>query len=126
MAFKKHFTVTEANSLVPRLLQDVPRIQGLAARLTNEFPDVEKARENARFNGGSVEGTAYLQVALQLNRAMNDLSDQGCIIKGIAEGLVDFPAILDGREVFLCWKIPEEEVLFWHDLDDGFAGRQKL
>ncbi|MFQ5673689.1 MAG: DUF2203 domain-containing protein [Nitrospinales bacterium] len=126
MAFKKHFTVNEANSLVPRLLKDVPRIQSLAARLANQFPDVEKARENARFNGGSEQGSAYLQVALQLNRAMNDLSDEGCIIKGIAEGLVDFPAILNGREVFLCWKIPEEEVRFWHDLDAGYAGRQKL
>lgn len=112
--------------MVPKLLKDVPRIQGLAARLTSQFPDVEHARENARLNGGSAQGSAYLQVALQLNRAMSDLSEEGCIIKGIAEGLVDFPAILNGREVFLCWKIPEEKVRFWHDLDSGYAGRQKL
>ena len=112
--------------MVPKLLKEIPRIQSLAAKLTNQFPDVENAREKARYNGGSSEGPAYLQVALQLNETMNDLADQGCILKGITEGLVDFPAIREGREIFLCWKIPENEIRFWHDLNSGFSGRQQL
>ena len=112
--------------MIPKLLQEISHIQGLAARLTSQFPDVENAHEKARYNGGSIEGPAYLQVALELNETMNDLSNQGCILKGITEGLVDFPTIRDGKEVFLCWKVPEKEVRFWHDLDSGFSGRQKL
>jgi hypothetical protein len=46
--------------------------------------------------------------------------------KNPPEGLVDFPTIIDGREAFLCWKLDEPEVLFWHELEAGFAGRQSL
>lgn len=126
MSFKKHFTVEEANSVVPHLLKVMPRVQELSRILSTQFPDVQKAWKKAKCNGGSVEGSAYLRIALKLNRVLNDLTDKGCIIKGIDEGLIDFPAILDGKEVFLCWKAPEEEIRFWHDLNTGYAGRQKL
>jgi hypothetical protein len=47
-------------------------------------------------------------------------------IKDIARGLIDFPAIVAGREVFLCWEQGEEDIEFWHDLDAGYAGRERL
>ena len=123
---KQRYTLEEANRVVPQLLRDVPVLQKLKAMLDRDFPDVSKARENARFNGGSAQGADYLRVALQFTRLYQALQSQGCILKGIEQGLVDFPSIREGREVFLCWKFPEGEIRHWHDIDAGFAGRQSI
>lgn len=62
----------------------------------------------------------------QLRSYVDELVALGVELKGLADGLVDFPCRLDGRLVFLCWKYGEPEVLHWHELDGGFAGRQPL
>lgn len=126
MPQKKFFTLEEANSMVPQLLKEVPRIQTLASDLRTKYPDVKNAWQQHRYNGGSVEGTMYLGTALRLNGIMSDLESKGCIIKGIKEGLVDFPSIRDGREIYLCWKAPEKEIQFWHEIDSGYAGRKRI
>jgi hypothetical protein len=126
MKEKKFFTLDEANTVIPQLLKNVPRIQELESDLRNKYPDVKNAWEKHKFNGGSVQGTQYLGTALQLNRIMSDLESKGCIIKGIKEGLVDFPSLRDGREVYLCWRAPEKEIKYWHEIDSGFAGRQPI
>ncbi len=126
MAEKKLFTLEEANSIVPQLLNQVPRIQELASDLRNKYPDVRNAWEKHKSNGGSTQGAQYLEAALQLNGIMKDLETKGCIVKGIKEGLVDFPSLRDGREVYLCWKAPEKEIRYWHEIDSGFAGRQPI
>ena len=94
--------------------------------MKNDFPDVALARKQVKNNGGSLDGVDYLRIALQVNRLVNHLTSRGCVLKGLEQGLVDFPAMREGREVFLCWKNPEQAVTHWHDLDTGFAGRQKL
>lgn len=126
MAEKKFFTLDEANAIIPQLLQNVPRIQKLESDLRNKYPDIKNAWEKHKDNGGSAQGTQYLGAALQLNKIMSELESKGCVIKGIKEGLVDFPALRDGREVYLCWRAPEREIQFWHEIDAGFAGRQPI
>ncbi len=126
MPTNKFFTLEEANSYIPQLLQDVPRIQKLSFELGSKFPDVKKAWEKAKFNGGSVEGVGYLAVALKLNKLVEGIESKGIIIKGIKDGLVDFPALRDGREVYLCWKVPEQEIQYWHDINAGFSGRKPI
>ena len=123
---KKYFTVEEANALIPELNDWVPRLQELFALMNKGFPDIQKARAKAEYSGGSVHGTNYLKVALKANQITKELEQKGCVLKGIEMGLVDFPSIRDGKEVYLCWKIPEQEIRFWHDLDTGFAGRQPI
>ena len=123
---KKIYTLEEANAIVPLLLRDMPVLQKLKAMLDSSFPDIHKAQENARFNGGSVEGAEYLRVVLQYTKLSHALQSQGCILKGIEQGLVDFPSIHKGREVYLCWKFPEKEIRHWHDIDAGFSGRQAI
>ena len=125
MSVKKYFTLEEANSHVPQLLRDIPLIQELAQGLT-KFPDVKKAWEKAKFNGGSNQGTAYLSVALKINNLVEEIESKGIILKGLMEGLVDFPAIREGREVYLCWKIPEQKIEYWHDVNAGFTGRKPI
>ncbi|MFQ5450683.1 MAG: DUF2203 domain-containing protein [Nitrospinaceae bacterium] len=126
MPSKKYFTLEEANSFIPRLMRDVPRIQSLAADMVKNYPDVKKAWEKHKYNGGSFQGIPYLRVALKVNKIVNDLEATGCVLKGINEGLVDFPSLRDGREVYLCWKVPETKIQYWHDMDSGYAGRQRI
>ena len=126
MSSKKLFTLQEANAFVPQLLELVPKIQKLASSLNTDFPDIKNAREKAKWNGGSEQGLAYLKAVLEYNGLMGKLEEIGCEIKGIREGLIDFPSIREGREVYLCWRMPEKEILFWHDLNAGFVGRKRI
>jgi len=126
MTSKKLFTLDEANALVPQLLDWVPEIQKLSASMNRDFPDISNAREKAKWNGGSIEGSGYLSVVMKYNHLIRQIESVGCEVKGIREGLVDFPSIREGREVYLCWRMPEKEIRFWHDLHSGFAGRQPI
>ena len=94
--------------------------------MNRDFPDIRNAREKAKWNGGSEEGTGYLNVVLKYNHLIQEIESVGCEIKGIREGLVDLPSIREGREVYLCWRMPEKEIRFWHGLDTGFSGRQPI
>ncbi len=126
MSDKRYITLEEANSRVPKLLEIFPYMQRLFSQMSNDFPDVRLAWKQSKFNGGSVEGAHYLEHALRFQRLKRELDDMGAVIKGIENGLVDFPSLRDGKEVYLCWKYPEKEIRFWHDLDSGFGGRQAI
>ena len=126
MPSKKLFTLQEANTFVPQLIDLVPKIQKLSISLSNDFPDIKNAREKSKWNGGSDQGVGYLALVLKYNNFMRKIDEMGCEVKGIREGLVDFPSIREGKEVYLCWRMPEKEILFWHDLNTGFAGRKPI
>ena len=126
MPSKKLFTLDEANAFVPQLLDLVPRIQNLSVSLNKDFPDIKNAREKAKWNGGSDQGVDYLNAVLKYNDLMHRIEGMGCEVKGIREGLVDFLSLREGREVYLCWRMPEKEILFWHDLNTGFSGRKPI
>ena len=126
MPSKKLFTLDEANVFVPQLLDLVPKIQKLSVSLNNDFPDIKNARDKAKWNGGSDQGVDYLNAVLKYNELMRKIEEMGCEVKGIREGLIDFPSLREGREVYLCWRMPEKEILFWHDLNEGFAGRKSI
>ena len=122
----KFFSVEEANGLIPQLLIDIPRIQILMKNLVDEYLDINKAREKAQLNGGSMQGADYLNCVLKINYLTDELESKGCVLKGIEHGLVDFPSLRDGKEVYLCWKNPEQRIEYWHDIQSGFAGRQRI
>ena len=126
MPSKKLFTLKEANGFVPQLLDLVPKIQKLSVSLSNDFPDIKNAREKAKWSGGSEQGLGYIKTVLKYNNLMSKIEEIGCEVKGIREGLVDFPSIREGKEVYLCWRMPEKEILFWHDLNAGFSGRKPI
>jgi hypothetical protein len=73
-----------------------------------------------------LQGTGYINCVLQINSLTEGLEAQGCVLKGIEYGLVDFPSLRNGKEVYLCWKNPEERIEYWHDIQSGFAGRQRI
>jgi hypothetical protein len=126
MPSKKLFTLDEANAYVPQLLDLVPKIQKLSVSLNNDFSDIKNARDKAKWNGGSDQGVDYLNAVLKYNDLMRKIEEMGCEVKGIHEGLIDFPSLREGREVYLCWRMPEKKILFWHDLNAGFSGRKPI
>jgi hypothetical protein len=63
---------------------------------------------------------------VELREAILELLERGIVLRDLDRGLVDFPSLRDGREIFLCWQEGEDEVAFWHEVDAGFAGRRPL
>jgi hypothetical protein len=66
------------------------------------------------------------QATRQLQEAVGKIQEIGCVVKDLDLGLVDFPSLLKGEEVYLCWKLGEERVGYWHGMEEGFAGRKPL
>jgi hypothetical protein len=84
-------------------------------------------------NGGDLEPRELQDVQEQLDvevagiaRSVARIHEAGALVKDLDEGLVDFPAQRDGEEVLLCWRLGEEEIGFWHGLEEGFSGRRPL
>ncbi len=131
MAGIRTFTVERANSALPlvrRIVQDIvaehPRWKDLVSRY-------ELAAAGARPEAGeSAEQLALRReievVAARIDAYVDELSEVGCLLKGFEDGLVDFYGVHEGRLVFLCWRLGEDAVTHWHELDAGVAGRQPI
>ncbi len=89
-------------------------------------PAVESLAEAGTLNSGSAMGTVYVDYLIVLHASVERLQGIGCQVKSLEEGLVDFPHLREGREVLLCWKLGEDDIEYWHEVDAGFAGRMKL
>lgn len=122
----KIFTVAEANALLPRIRVIMEGLQAIRQEATALRPDVWPVLEKAAGNGGSRKAGELLELFKQFEKLLSELQGYGCELKGLEQGLVDFPAIMYGRQVYLCWQYNEPEIEFWHDIEAGFAGRQRL
>ena len=122
----RYFTISEARSLLPKVRGLTEEMVFLARHLHDFHPQIRRLAERGGENTGSPEGTRYLTVLLQMQNCVRRLQRLGCVVKGVEAGLVDFPHLKDGREVYLCWKLGEDDIHFWHEPDAGFAGRVPL
>jgi hypothetical protein len=122
---ERHFSRSEANALLPRLKPVLRQLRDAKDELTDEAAH-EALSEAAPGNGGGEEGRQVGVAFLEVRRLLEALSESGIVLRDIDRGLVDFPAILDGREAYLCWELGEDEVSFWHDLSSGYRGREPL
>jgi hypothetical protein len=77
-------------------------------------------------NGGSYPGRDVARPLVELSRAVGELEAVDVVLRDVDRGLVDFPSLRDGEEVYLCWLVDEREIGFWHVPDAGFAGRKPL
>lgn len=128
----RRFTLDEANSLLPQLCQLLPQVQ------ESKFKHDRLRRKAAEYahlmssNGRIVEKELnetrqeLVQATAEMNSLIERVQKMECELKDIDQGLVDFRAERDGREVYLCWKLGEPEIRWWHDIDAGFAGRRPL
>jgi hypothetical protein len=122
----RYFTVDEANALLPRLTTLLQTMIAARERIITDRPNWEPVIEKAHTNGGSERAKNLYRDSSAIQALLNEINQWGVIIKDLDTGLVDFPHLRDGREVFLCWRIDEPRVAYWHDVDAGFAGRQPL
>jgi hypothetical protein len=130
---KKYFTVTEANSMLPLVRAIVRDITELARDLRERHERLSRFRANdgAGLSPAHQEELTQVQTEFEhgqerMKELEQELKQLGIELKDYFTGLIDFPAWLNGRPVYLCWRMGEPDVGFWHELDAGFAGRQKL
>jgi hypothetical protein len=131
----KLFTLEEAQALLPLINDRLARGQDLLERFETVRKDLAVLRLVSASGGtpknpdrGALSQKESEEAALvaEIRRVETELLDCGCVPKSVAEGLVDFFALKDGRLVFLCWKQGEEHIEAWHTLESGFAGRMPI
>src|SRR5579884_816496 len=126
----KLFTVEEARALVPRLRPMLRRLQQQRRELAEEQQALEHLTAAMRGNGHANEARRREQrageLAAGIRSGLRRITALGIEVKDLDSGLVDFPSLRDGRVVYLCWRVDEPTVAYWHELDAGFIGREPL
>lgn len=128
----QRFTQEEANALLPRLSDILLQIQESKVKHDQLQEKAAEYAQRMSSNGHVIEKELnetrqeLEQAATALNSLIERVRELGCEVKDIDQGLVDFRTVRDGREVYLCWKLGEPDVRWWHELETGFAGRRPL
>ena len=123
--FKKHYTRDQARALLPQIRQWLKQLSALRRKLS----ECDQRLASLTAGGNDVGGETvnrWVRVAADVKATLAEFQRREIQIKELDRGLIDFPAILNGREVFLCWEQDEDDIEYWHDLDAGYAGREKL
>jgi hypothetical protein len=130
---ERHFTPAEANELLPTVRAVAERM--VSHRRALAVATVRHARIAAKIagNGGGVPPQEVDQLRAEIEaqaagvvECVGELHALGVLVKDLDEGLVDFPALRGEEEVLLCWRLGEDEVGYWHGVEEGFAGRKRL
>jgi hypothetical protein len=125
LVHERHFTREEANALLPQLTTLLTQLREAKDELTDAEAH-EALSEAAPTNGGGEEGRQVGVAFLEVRRMLETVERAGLVLRDIDKGLIDFPAVSDGREIYLCWELGEDEVGYWHDLEGGYGGREPL
>jgi hypothetical protein len=122
----KYFSLEEANHTLPQVRSLVAQIRQAREAIIAAQPELWPVLEKSIGNGGSKKAGELLAEFHRVEQGVKSLQEIGCVLKDMSLGLVDFPALRDGREVWLCWKYDEPEIMFWHDLQSGYQERKSL
>ena len=125
MKHSRHYTLDEANAALGWVEETIASLRTAREGLSDEEAR-EALAEAGPQNGGGSPGRVVSEAFLQLRDALARLQEAEVVLRDLDRGLVDFPAIRDDREVYLCWLEGEDEIRYWHDLEAGFAGREPL
>ena len=125
MRHRRHFTLEEARADLPWVVERLAALRDARDRLTDDEARAALA-EGAPGNGGGSPGRQVGEAFLELREGVAAFAERGIVLRDLDRGLIDFPALRDGREVYLCWLDGEPDIEFWHELDAGYAGRQEL
>jgi len=130
----RRFTLAEAESLIP----SVDRLMRQAVELKSGYANAERRMDSYQqriaLMGGMIADREKIreakdrrdEAAAGLRSLIEQVREMGCLIKDLDIGLVDFPTTFQGRDVYLCWKLGEPSIAFWHGVDEGFAGRKPI
>ncbi len=117
------YTKLTANEILPEVREHL-------IALKDAYREVERHRADvahkAHTNGGDPKGSRWADFSEQVDSELEWFNTRSIVIKDIEQGLIDFPAIINGEQVLLCWKDPEPSVAYWHTNQAGFAGRRPL
>jgi len=129
------FTLDEASSVLPRVRSLAADLRDKAQELVTLRANLDAFRQSKQTGDHAVDGEAQLvvrtlgnanRVAEEMRSLATELEEIGCELKDVHTGLLDFRSLREDRVVYLCWRLGEDEIRFWHELDTGFAGRQPL
>lgn len=123
--FSIHYTREEARGLLPQIEEWLQKLTHLNERLQKLSTMVQQLMATGQDRGGATV-EEYLRMQSACLEILGEFEKRQILVKDLSRGLVDFPAILEGREVFLCWERGEEDIEFWHEIDAGYAGRERL
>jgi hypothetical protein len=127
---RRLYTVEEARALVPQLRSLMAAIQVEQIRLQDEIDQLNELTPAMQMNGYAAKSARHEAMILELDESIREKLDEfeelGIDVKDVENGIVDFPSERDGRIILLCWQVDEETVLYWHEIEDGFRGRQPL
>jgi len=129
----RHFTPEEANAALAEVRPLVERMVEHRRAHVAALARQEELEGRIRGNGGGIPPATLAEAAAdverearELARTIDEIAEAGAEVKDIDEGLIDFPALRHGTTVLLCWRLGEDEIRYWHTVEDGFAGRREL
>ncbi|MBS1873441.1 MAG: DUF2203 domain-containing protein [Acidobacteria bacterium] len=130
----RYFTLAQAERLLPKIERAMRRALELAELHQKAESGLQDTLRRLSMLGGAVADRRAIselkdrrdQAAAQVNDVISEIHGQGCQVKDLRLGLVDFPTLYRGDEVLLCWRFGEERIAYWHGLEEGFRGRKPL
>ena len=125
MRYDTHYTLKQARALLPKVRKWLKQLTHLRDELEKYDKQILALLSPGRDVGGQVVN-AWVKALAELKSVLLEFHRREIQIKDLERGLIDFPAIIDDREVFLCWEQEEDDIEFWHDLDAGYGGRERL
>ena len=125
LRFQKHYTREEARALLPQLKDWLQQLDHWRERHEVLDKRVTQLASDGQDKGGAAVQDLVTCIS-KTQQLLREFEKREILIKDPDRGLVDFPAIIGGREVFLCWERGEDDVEHWHDIDSGYAGREPL
>jgi hypothetical protein len=122
---ERHYTLAEASELLPRVAELVTRMRSARDRLGDREAR-EALSEAGPTNGGGNPGRTVSEAFVELRDSMAELQALEVVLRDLDRGLLDFPSLRAGQEVYLCWQEGEHAIEFWHEPEAGFAGRRPI
>jgi len=122
----RYFTLQQANEALSTIRPWLDEVQTIRQKIMAHQPEIWSVMEKTAGNGGNPKLSRMVKTFDRLDALIHSIQDIGAIIKDVNTGLLDFPALKDGHEVYLCWKYGEDDIAFWHEIEAGFAGRQSI
>ena len=130
----RYFTLDQAQKSLGQVEPIVRRIKSLHEEFREAEAEIQDVTQKVMVSGGMRVDLGSMAAYKRrrdasgghLRESIESLQDIGCLLKDFETGLVDFPTQFRGEEVYLCWKLGEKGICFWHGIDEGFGGRKKI
>jgi hypothetical protein len=122
----EYFSLEKANEVLVEIRPIIAELLELRGEILEKQPQAWPVIEKSAGNGGGKIASELVRDFNRIDALVRAINATGAILKDVNTGLVDFLAVRDGREVYLCWRYGEPEIQYWHDMEGGFAGRQPI